>query len=480
MSGTDEDLAFASLRATAARVAAREISPVELVRVCLERCERAASLGAFWDVHRERAEETAKEAEAEIGRAGPRHPLHGIPIAHKDLFDTAGCRTTAGAGFWAERVPHEDAAVVERLASAGAISLGKLAMDELAFGVNTQNVHFGACRNPWDRERIPGGSSGGSGAAVAAGLCFAATGTDTGGSIRIPSSLCGTVGIKPTYGRVSRRGVAPMSWSQDHVGPLARSVADAALVLECMSGGDPRDPTSVQRPAPELGAAAEAADVRGLRIGFVRGWSFERCDREVREACEHALTELERLGATLVEIAEIDGLEQAVLANLAISLGEFATAYGPVHDEQGPEAFGPGARLMMRAGRGLTARRYLDGQRVRARVREGFERAFARVDLIASAGTAIRAPRIGEDEAAAEGGPVLVPEALCRFAAPMNLSGLPAVVLPVAWCAGLPASLQLAARPFAETDAVRAAAALEASLGLPHRRPEIDDRAAEA
>ncbi|NNL65182.1 MAG: amidase, partial [Myxococcales bacterium] len=218
--------AFLSIDEAAGLVARKKLSPVELVDAALERIARAEPLGAFWTITAERARAEAKAAEAEIVKSGPRHALHGIPIAHKDLYDTAGVRTTAGASFYMERVPEADAFTVARLREAGAISVGKLAMHELAAGADSQNPHFPSCRNPWRHECSPGGSSGGSGVAVAAGLVFAATGSDTAGSIRIPASLCGCVGLKPTYGTASRRGLVPLSWSLDHAGPLARSVLD--------------------------------------------------------------------------------------------------------------------------------------------------------------------------------------------------------------------------------------------------------------
>jgi len=470
-----EELPFLGIGEAARRVARREISPVDLVEACLARIERAETLGAFWTVTAEAARAEAKRAEQEIARGGPRHPLHGIPIAHKDLFDTAGVRTTAGASFWPARVPDEDAAVVARLRDAGAISLGKLALHELAAGVTSQNPWRPPCRNPWDPTRIPGGSSGGSGVAVAAGLAFAATGSDTGGSIRIPASLCGCVGLKPTYGLLSRRGVVPLAWSLDHVGPLARSVADAALVAETMAGHDPGDAASTRRAAPALAAAACEPSARGLRVALVRDDAPSACAPAVRTAVQDAARRLASLGARVVEL-ELPALGRAVAVNTVIMLGELASAFGPRFEALGAEAFGADVATLLQAGCQISARSYLDAQRQRRAIQHEVAAAMDDADLLLLPATGIPAPRIGEELVTVDGLTLPAVLALIRFTAPINVTGQPALSLPAGFdVGGLPLAVQLVGRPFADAELVRAAAALEADLApaLAGRRPSI-------
>ena len=278
------EVAFLPLAALADRLRRRELSPVEVTRAYLDRIAMLdPQLTAFITVTAEQALADAAAAEREIAGGGYRGPLHGVPLAIKDLFHTAGVRTTAGSKILADFVPAEDATVVARLRAAGALSLGKTNLEEFAYGATSINPHHGACCNPWDPARIAGGSSGGSAAAVAAGLCSGALGTDSGGSIRQPSALCGLVGLKPTYGRVSRHGVVPLSWSQDHVGPMARTVRDAALLLQALAGHDPRDPASSSAPVPDYLAGLEGG-VRGLRLGLPSDFFFTRVEPAVEAA----------------------------------------------------------------------------------------------------------------------------------------------------------------------------------------------------
>ncbi len=276
-----------TLLEAAAALRARRVSAVELATESLARIESLEPrLNSFITVTGDRALARARQADRELAAAGvPLGPLHGIPVALKDLFATRGVRTTCGSKVYADFVPDYDAAVVERLEAAGAVVMGKLNMHELAYGVTSANPHFGPVRNPWDVERSPGGSSGGAGAAVAAETVFAAMGSDTGGSIRIPASFCGTVGLKPTYGRVSRYGALPLAYSLDHMGPLARTVRDAAVVLEAIAGHDRRDDTSSRRPI-ESYVPAEGCPIRGLAIGVPENYFFERLDPEVEAAVQ--------------------------------------------------------------------------------------------------------------------------------------------------------------------------------------------------
>ncbi len=298
-------LVWTSAAELARAIAAREVSPVEVVQAHLDRIARLdGKLRAFITVTGDAALAAAKAAEAAVMGGGSLGPLHGVPIALKDLVYTRGVPTTGGSRILAGWMPEADGTVAARLALAGAISLGKLNMHEFAYGPEGVNPHYGTPWNPWDAgaHRIPGGSSSGSGVAVAAGLCAGALGSDTGGSIRIPASLCGITGLKPTYGRVSRAGVLPLAWSLDHVGPMCRSAADCALMLRAIAGYDPRDPTTSVLPVPDY-AAALTGDVKGLRVGVLRAAFLEASDSAVRGAVEAAVKVLEGLGASAKEVA---------------------------------------------------------------------------------------------------------------------------------------------------------------------------------
>ncbi|HJT89353.1 MAG TPA: amidase, partial [Bryobacteraceae bacterium] len=286
-----------TLREAARALRERRVSAVELTRDALARIEDLnPGLNAFITVTAESALRRAAAADAELAAGRDLGPLHGIPIALKDLFCTRGVRTTCGSRVFENYVPNFDAAVVERLELAGAVLTGKLNMHELAYGVTSTVSHFGPVRNPWNAEHVPGGSSGGSGAAVAAGMVFAAMGSDTGGSIRIPASFCGVVGLKPTYGRVSRFGALPLAFSLDHMGPLTRDVRDAALVLSAIAGHDSRDASSSRRPVPSY-LPEDGCSIRGVRIGFSEKFFWERLDPEVEAAARGALAQAESLGA---------------------------------------------------------------------------------------------------------------------------------------------------------------------------------------
>jgi len=290
-------LTHLSLHELSRRIQSRQTSPPEAVDAHLERIEALnPRLNAFITVCAEEARRAAREAEREIARGRSRGPLHGVPIGAKDIIETAGVRTTHGSGFFAQNVPAEDAECIRRLKAAGAIVIGKCNTHEFAAGSTTKNPHYGACRNPWDLERIPAGSSGGSAAAVAAFLCPGALGTDTGGSVRGPAAVCGVVGLKPTYGRVSLRGVFPNAPTLDHVGPLARAARDCALLLQGMAGYDPSDPASEEAPVPDF-AAGIGEGVRGLRLGLCEDLHLAEVDRAVLEAFGEAVQVLRRLGA---------------------------------------------------------------------------------------------------------------------------------------------------------------------------------------
>ena len=450
----------------AARIGRRELSPVELTQACLDRISGIdPRLNAFITVTADDALRAAREAEEAIARGDQRGPLHGIPLALKDLFATAGVRTTAGSRILADRVPEEDSDAAQRLAAAGAVILGKLNLHEFAFGATGVNPHYGPARNPWNTERITGGSSSGSGAAVAAGECFAALGTDTGGSIRIPASLCGIVGLKPTFGRVSRRGVIPLSWSLDHVGPLARTVEDTAIVLQALAGRDPLDQSSSDAPVPDYHAGLKDG-VKGLRVGIPARFFFESLDPEVERAVRAAVAKLEELGAATedVPVPYIDEIPGAVTA---IMLPE-ALAYHQTWMAQRPEDYGDDVRYRLELGATFLAVHYVQAQRLRELAVSAWKReVFSRVDILATPATPTVAGPIdksGLDQTFS----------LIRNTSPINLLGLPAVSLPCGLTSdGLPIGLQLIGRWFDEETVLRAAHAYEQATEWHERRPPL-------
>jgi aspartyl-tRNA(Asn)/glutamyl-tRNA(Gln) amidotransferase subunit A len=449
----------------------REVSPLELTEAYLARIGALdPRVNAYITVTAERARADARRATDELQAGRARGPLHGIPIALKDLYETAGIRTTAGAKIHADHVPAEDCTVARRLREAGTILLGKLNTHEYAYGVTTNNPHFGATHNPWSLEHIPGGSSGGSGAAIAAGLATATMGTDTGGSIRMPASLCGVVGLKPTYGRVSKAGVFPLSYLFDHAGPLTRTVEDAALVLNAVAGYDPVDPTTVRIPVEDY-TAALAGGVRGLRIGVPRPFFFAQLDDEVAAAVERALGQLRTLGAEMRDV-EITGVDGGMAATFGLVLAEAQAIHADALRTR-PTDIGadvreillnvtPDVPLLMGA---LRAR---DALTLSMRV------ALESVDLLVTPTTPVVAPRIGQETVRYGGVEESILMAMIRCTAPFNASGLPALSLPCGFTrAGLPIGLQLVGRPFDESTVLRAGHAYEQVTEWHDRKPSL-------
>jgi aspartyl-tRNA(Asn)/glutamyl-tRNA(Gln) amidotransferase subunit A len=471
---TDDDLSYASIAETAPRVVRRDVSPVELTRACLERIatfDGRGGLNAFITVLADEALAQAEHTEREIAGGSYRGPLHGIPIAHKDLYYTRGVRTTAGSQVLGDFVPDEDATVVASLKQAGTILLGKLNMHEFAAGGTNDNPHYGACRNPWDLERIPGGSSGGSGAALAAGMCFGATGSDTAGSIRMPSHCCGTSGIKPTYGRVSCFGVVPLSWSLDHPGPMARGIEDCALLLNAIAGFDRRDFASVDRPAEDFTRDLHLG-VRGLRVGVPRTYFTELVQPDVERAWRAAVETLAQLGAEPVEV-DFTQLGIALETGMAIVRAEMAVYHRPWY-EQRLEAYGPGLRERFATGQQMPAATYIGAQRARERVRADLYAALDVADVIATPTLPVTATRIGSDQVQIGERSVNIGDQLTRFTYPFNLSGFPAVSVPCGFDRdGLPIGLQLAAGPWQEALLVRVGHAYQQATDWHRRRPPL-------
>ncbi|MBI4591634.1 MAG: Asp-tRNA(Asn)/Glu-tRNA(Gln) amidotransferase subunit GatA [Candidatus Rokubacteria bacterium] len=460
-------------------IAAKEISPVELVQAYLDRIEALdGKLRAFITVCHDEALAAAKAAEAAVIDGQSLGPLHGVPIGLKDLYATKGTRTTGGSKILSDWIPDEDATVVARLKGAGAIVLGKLNMHEFAYGPEGLNVHFGNSWNPWDAHthRIAGGSSSGSAVAVAAGLCAGALGSDPGGSIRIPSALCGLTGLKPTYGRASRAGVLALAWSMDHVGPMTRTAADAALLLGPMAGYDPRDPTTSMLPVPDYQAALRG-EIRGLRVGLLRAFFLDSAGVVLRQAVEQAAKRLEELGARVEEVA-MQTVTHAAGAAFAIVAAE-ALAYHEEWMKTRADDYGPDVRDRLRLGAFVSATQYLKAQRARQLIRNEVDRLLAHQDVLIAPTTPIVATPVGQTEALVEGDRQDVRSSLIRLTRPFNLSGHPVCALPCGFTvAGLPIGMQIVGRPFDEATVLRVAEAYQRATDWHTRRPPFGQEAA--
>ena len=455
------------IEALAPRLRARALSPVELTRACLDRIAAVdGRLLTFIGLASD-ALEQARGAEAEIARGEWRGPLHGVPLGVKDNYLTADMPTTAGTTAPGIAFPRRDSAAVTRLRRAGAVLIGKTRTHEFAWGNVTPPV-----RNPWALDRVPSGSSGGSGAAVAAGLCAAALGSDTGGSIRMPAAACGVVGLKATFGRVSRDGVVPHSWSLDHAGPLTRTVGDAAIMMQALAGYDPADPACRNEPVPDYGAAL-GRPIAGLRLGVCRNHFFEDSQEDVERAVEAAIRHLAARGATVVDFT-IPNLRYGLAAIFAIELAS-STAYHDVSLRAGRvQHYTPDVRQLVEIGRFVTGPDYLKAEQVRAVLMEDFRRAFDRVDVIVGPTTPITAWKVGEWTARIGHRDESVLAASWRFTFPYNLTGLPAISVPCGFDRlGLPIGLQIAGRPFEEATVLRVAHAYEQEHDWVTRMPAL-------
>ena len=431
-------------------LAAKEVSSVELTEACLRRIERAEpALNAFISLDAEGALAQARAADAALARGEIAGPLHGVPLAHKDLYYRAGVVTTCGSLIRRDFRPDVDATVLTRLAGAGALHLGGLNMAEFALGPTGHNEHFGHCHNPWHPAHVTGGSSSGSGATTAARLVFGALGSDTGGSIRLPAAYCGVVGIKPTTGLVSRFGVMPLSQTLDCVGPLARTVEDAARLLQVIAGPDAMDPTCASRPVPDYEAALERP-VRGRRIGILTsGPAFRYMEGAGREAYEEAARPWSDVGCEVVEIASPD-LDAVSAAAAVVMQAETAAFHLPWLHER-PADYSPQVRLRLETGLDVPAVAYLDAMRVRARMLEQFcAQVFEQCDALMTPVVSSPAPTIEATDArtAEDLRELIMPISHCTR--PLNYLGLPGLVLPHALVDGLPFAFQLIGRPFAE------------------------------
>ena len=465
---SESELAYFSIEQAARLLRRGEISPVDLVEVSLKRIERWSSeLNVFLTVLAENARRQAKVAEREIRRGRAKSPLHGIPVSLKDNFWTRGVRTTAGSTILANWVPNADSDVAKSLAEAGAILLGKTNMHEFAYGITGENPHYGSSRNPWAPERISGGSSGGSVVAVALGMGAGSAGTDTGGSIRIPSALCGIVGLKPTYGLVSTAGVVPLGTTFDHCGPIARNVTDACILLEAIAGKYPR---GAARPG---WRTLRKTLPRRFRIGVPREFYFDRIEPDVRRSVEAAAKKFEVLGARVEEVS-LPRLARAVEQATIVVVAE-ASAY---HESQGyfparAAEYGDDVRGHLEFGHKLLAVDYLRGMGACREILADFEAAFEEVDVILAPTAPISAPRVGETGVRVTGDRETATRAeLLRLTRPSNISGLPAISIPCGFTGeGLPVGLQLMGPRWGEARLLATARAYEEATEWHTRRP---------
>ena len=455
-----------SLAEASRLVRSREVSPVELTQACLDRIAALdAKLNAFITVTAEAALAQAREAEAAVQAGEWKGPLHGIPIGLKDLADTAGVRTTAASGLFKDRVPTQDAEVVRRLKVAGAVILGKLNMHEFAYGGSSVISYFGPVPNPWVPAYSSGGSSSGSAVAVAAELCYGALGSDTGGSIRQPAAFCGIVGLKPTYGRVSTRGIVPLAWSLDHVGPLTRTVRDAALLLQAMAGYDPEDTASTDTAVPDFAGALEVA-TSPLRVGVVGAELGQGLHPEVQAALDAAVSVLRTLAASLREV------ELPAAGDTTILRAE-AHAYHQRSAAESPERYQPETLRRIRGGAEVSAAAYVLARRQLDRARRSTPRLFETVDLLVTPTTPVPPPTIAE--LLADPDQIRAKEMVTlRNTRPFNLLGLPTISVPCGFTtAGLPIGLQITGRAGDEATVLRLAHAYEQATEWHRRRPPV-------
>jgi len=467
------DRIFAGIADYAEAYRSGRSSPTQVVQRLLQAVtaseQRTPPMRVFIALSEKDVLEQARHSTERVERGEARGPLEGVPIAIKDEIDVAGYPTTVGTSFLGSSPAQGDATVVARLRAAGALIVGKTNMHEVGLGVTGINPHHGSARNPYAPAHVTGGSSSGSAAAVAAGLCPAAVGADGGGSVRIPAALCGVAGLKPTFGRVSEAGAAPLCWSLAHIGPLCASVHDAALMLEVMSGPDPADPNTLGQPA--LGAESLEGGVAGLRIGWPASW-VAQASEPVRRLCRTAVERLSGEGARVCEL-EIEHLDlHRVVQYLTIGV-EMATAQYE-HRRTHQRDYGADTRLLLEVASQVPAVDYLRAQRLRSQIRDAFARAFREVDLIATPATATTAPLLRAAAESAGESDDAVLENLTAFSFAANLTGLPALAVPVGYLDGLPVGLQLMGSWWRERQLLRAGIVVEKHLE--RQRPAVGYR----
>lgn len=459
----DDELGRLSLSEQLAALERGDVTAVELVERAIAQARTLdPHLQAFIVITEEQALADAREADRRRGTNAAR-PLDGVPIAYKDLFDIRGLPTTAAAAFLGDRVATRDCTVVARLRAAGAVSIGKNNLHQFAFGSTSESTHLGPIRNPLDRRRSPAGSSGGSAAAVAARIVAMSMGTDTGGSIRMPAAACGIFGIKPTYGRVSKAGVLPLSWSLDHPGPLSATVEDSARILAIIAGYDPEDPSTVPVPVDDYVAAAQQGareGVKGLRIGVLADWIDDRVDPGVAQALQDAVAALRQAGAQVADVTLLP-VNHMTLVNRLIILGEAGAVHAGLLDKHAGD-YNEDVRARLELGQFILARDYLLGQRLRTELTRRTNRALQQVDVLLSPTLPIGAPWVGQQVVSWPSGDEALPDTMIRMTAPFNVTGHPVASVPFGRASnGMPAAVQIVGRAFDEATVLRVSAALE-------------------
>lgn len=467
-----KQLAEKSIGELAPLLESKEVSPVEVTEAVLKQVETYnEQINAYIRVDAEDAQTSAKIAEVEIMKGKYKGKLHGIPMALKDIFYVKDKVVTMGSKIHKDFKPTYSATVVEKLAEAGVIFTGTLNMHEYAWGGTNNNPHFGPCRNPWDLEKIPGGSSGGSGAAVAADMTIASLGTDTGGSIRIPSAVCGTVGLKPTHGRVSKYGVYPLSWSLDHAGPMTKTVTDAAILLEYIAGFDPNDPTTIDKPVPSY-TTGLSEDLNGMIIGVEEDFFLTNLQPGVQELFYKAIETLKTLGAEIKPIT-IPSLKNAHYAEMITVLAE-ASAIHHTNLKKRPEDFGKDVRISLELGELPTAVEYIQAQQIRHKIKQEFQEIFKTVDTILAPTLPFTAPTIGQDITIINNQNLKVSDELIRLQSPANLTGLPSISVPCGLSDNMPVGIQFIGDAFDEQMIIKAAYAFECTKPMEGRKPQLD------
>jgi aspartyl-tRNA(Asn)/glutamyl-tRNA(Gln) amidotransferase subunit A len=473
MAPSAKDLAQLPLAEAARLVRAKEVSPVELVEACLARIRAVNDkLAAYISIYEDQARAVAKAAEAMVRAGHWLGPLHGIPVSLKDNVAVRGLATTAGSKILRDWIPDEDATVTTRLRQAGAIFVGKTNMHEFAWGGTSANPHYGAVRNPWNPERFPAGSSGGSGAAVAARTCYGSIGTDTGGSIRLPSAINGIVGIRPTYGRVSNAGIIPLAWSMDTAGPMTRTVEDCAIMFNAIAGPDPKDPSCSTAPVVDY-TADLGRGVRGIRIGVVPGYFFHHLQRPVHDAVRSALKTFEGLGASVIDV-NIENIHGNISAQLTIESAE-PSSYHQRWLRERPADYGEDVRTLLEVGEMLLATHYVQAQRYRSLLRSEFLAAFKTVDVFICPTLPFTATPVGAMKVVIENG---VEEdmlsAIMQYTGVPSLTGLPSLNVPCGFdLDGLPVGMQIIGQPFGEAALFRVGAAFQAATAFHKRAPAL-------
>ena len=466
------DLCYVSAGQLSRLIRTREVSPVEVVEAHLERIDSLEPvLNSFITLLPDRAMASARLAEQEIQAGKYRGPLHGIPLGLKDLYHVKGVRNTSGTRVFDDFVPELDCTIAARFKEAGAVLLGKLNMHQLAYGPTGENPDYGHMHNPWNPQLIAGGSSGGSSSAAASGECTLTMGSDTGGSIRIPSALCGLAGLKPTYGRLSRYGLTALSWSLDHPGPMARTVEDCALAMNAIAGYDPNDAASANLPVPDY-TGALTGDVRGLRVGVPKEYFEVPVDPQVEEAVRRGIEVLGELGATVTEVSW-PMYHQAMAISTTILMPEAAAYHSKLVRASGSELYPP-VRVRLEAGFFISGAEYIQAQQARALFIRQSRDLLRDLDILAGPTEPIAAHRIGSAEVQVGDSVMGSTPALTQYTRPFNLNGFPAITVPCGFSDdGLPIGLQLAGRPFDEETVLRAAYAYEQATDWHKRRPPV-------